>query len=177
MGIMANRFAVHERAPHRPNRCIVTSTTGSPENPLIDLDKQIDYYGMVYLSYSVLVAIADQFGFATPQEADRLRLENAAYKEKLARIPAVTENLVNDIRNLSISASADLLAEPTPVVLADDPKPEQINGGANQDYFGDDTPVEPSSEPVVDEGPDSVPAGAGSKRTAKASPRAGTPSN
>lgn len=174
---MPRQFKVYERAPHRPNRCIVTSTTGSLENPLIDLDKQIDFYGMVYLSYNVLVAIANQFEFATPEEARRLREENAALKEKLGRIPAVTEKLVNDIRDLSISASADLLAEPTPVVLADDPKPQQGNNRANADYFGDDNAVEPSSEPVVDEGPDSVPAGAGSKRVAKANPRTSTTSN
>lgn len=168
---MARTFKVFDRAPHIPNRCVVTGTTGSSENPLIDLDTQIDYYGMVYLSYSVLVAIADQLGFATPEVANALRTENASMKERLDRIPAVTERLVNDIRDISINATADLLTDSSLLILANDKVGEQSNSRANLDYFGDDNPSEPDSTPAGSEGPNSVPANSSSKRNASTKPR------
>lgn len=174
---MAKTFKVHERAPHRPNRCVVTGTTGSKENPLIDLNVQIDYYGMVYLSYATLVAIAHQLGFATPEVANALRTENASMKKRLDRIPAVTERLVNDIRDISISATADLLSDSTPIVFANDEGSEQSNSGANLDYFGDNQPSQPDSEPVGSEGPASVPAGNGGKRATNPNAKRSSSSN
>lgn len=174
---MAKQFKLHERAPHIPNRCVVTGVTGKPENLLIDLDTQIDYYGMVYLSYSTFVAIADQLGFATPEVANTLRTENETLKMRLDRVPAVTERLVNDIRDISIAATADLLADSTPVVLADDQKPEQSNTGANLDYFGDSNSSEPDSEPTGSEGPVSLPASDGGKRKSTSSTRPSSSSN
>lgn len=161
---MARQFKVLERAPHIPNRCIVTGATGSADNKLIDLDTQVDYYGMVYLSYSVLVAIADQLGFATPEVANALRTENAELKKRLDRIPAVTERLINDIRDISINATADLLSDSTVAVLANDEVNQQGDSGANLDYFGDSNSSEPDSTPSGSEGSASVPAGNGSKR-------------
>lgn len=174
---MAKTFTKYDRAPHTPHRCIVCAVVPSIENPVLDLDKQIDFYGMVYLCYRCTVNIATQIGFAIPEEATRLREENVSLKEKINRIPSVTERLVNDIRDLSIAASADLLSDPLPVVLADDKKPEQVNTGVNADYLGDNTVAEPSSEPAVSEGSDSVPANTGSKRTTKTTSRTSTPDN
>jgi|TARA_B110000879_G_scaffold37320_1_gene51915 hypothetical protein len=174
---MARTFKVHERAPHRPNRCVVTHVTGSTDNPLIDLDTQIDYYGMVYLSYSTLAAVADQLGFAGPNETKMLRAENEELKKRLDRIPAVTERLVNDIRDISISATADLLSESAPIVLADDTNNEQSNTRANLDNLGDDKPSEDSSEPVVNEGSASIPASDGIKRKPGTKPRTSSSGN
>lgn len=168
---MARTFRVYDRAPHIPNRCIVTGTTGSSENPLIDLNTQVDYYGMVYLSYSVLVAVADQLGFATPAVANALRTENESMKKRLDRIPAVTERLVNDIRDISINATADLLTDPSLSVLANDEEPKQGDSRANLDYFGDDNPSQPDSAPAGSEGPNSVPTNSSSKRNASTKPR------
>jgi hypothetical protein len=174
---MAREFKLHERAPHIPNRCVVTGVTGKPDNLLIDLDTQIDYYGMVYLSYNVFVAIADQLGFATPEVANALRTENTTLKERLDRIPAVTERLVNDIRDISITATAELLTDSAPIVLANDEKPEQSNTGANLDYFGDGNASEPDSESSGSEGSASVPAGDGSKRKSTSSTRPSSTNN
>ncbi len=174
---MAREFKLHERAPHIPNRCVVTGTTGKPDNLLIDLDTQIDYYGMVYLSYNVFVAIADQLGFATPEVANALRMENTELKKRLDRIPAVTERLVNDIRDISIAATADLLTDSSLVVLADDTKPEQGNTGANLDYFGDGNTSEPDSESSGSEGSASLPASNGGKRKSTSSTRPSSTDN
>jgi len=161
---MARTFRLVERGQYAPHRCIVTGVTGKPDAPLIDLGAEAEYYGRVYLSYGILAALADQMGFATPDVANALRTENEQLKKRLDRIPAVTERLVNDIRDISISVTADLLSEPTPVVLANDEKPEQGNSGANLNYFGDDQPLEDNSEPAVVERPASVPTDTGSKR-------------
>lgn len=174
---MAKQFKLHERAPHIPNRCVVTGVTGKPDNLLIDLDTQIDYYGMVYLSYSTFVAIADQLGFATPEVANALRTENAEQKKRLDRIPAVTERLVNDIRDISIAASADLLTDSSLLVLANDPNAEQSNTGANLDYFGDSNASEPDSEPSGSEGSASLPASDGGKRKSNSTTRPSSSSN
>lgn len=162
---MARTFRLVERGQYAPHRCIVTGVTGKPDAPLIDLGAEAEYYGRVYISYSILAALADQMGFATPEVAKALRTENEQLQKRLDRIPAVTERLVNDIRDISISVTADLLSEPTPVVLADDKKSEQSDSGANLDYFGDDQPLEDNSEPAVVERPASVPANNGSKRS------------
>jgi hypothetical protein len=174
---MAKTFKQYDRAPHTPHRCIVCAVVPSAENPVLDLDKQIDFYGMVYLCYRCTVNITNQIGFATPEEAIRLREENTSLKEKVDRIPSVTERLVNDIRDISIAASADLLSDPLPVVLADDSKPKQSNSGANPDYFGDDSAFERSSESAISEGSDSVSANISSKRSTKTSTRTSTTDN
>lgn len=172
---MARTFRLVERGQYAPHRCIVTGVTGKPDAPLIDMGAEPEYYGRVYLSYSILAALAEQFGFASPNVANELRTENEELKKRLDRIPAVTERLVNDIRDISISVTADLLSEHTPVVLADDKKPEQSNAGANLDYFGDDQPLEDNSEPAVVERPASVPADNGSKRSSNSTkPRTGS---
>lgn len=174
---MAKTFTKYDRAPHTPHRCIVCAVVPSIENPVLDLDKQIDFYGMVYLCYRCTVNIATQIGFAIPEEATRLREENVSLKEKINRIPSVTERLVNDIRDLSIAASADLLSDPMPVVLADDKKPEQGDTGANLDYFGDGNASEPDSEPSGSEGPASLPASDGGKRKSTSSTRPSSTNN
>jgi hypothetical protein len=132
---------------------------------------------MVYLSYNVFVAIADQLGFATPEVASVLRAENTELKKRLDRIPAVTERLVNDIRDISIAATADLLTDSSLVVLADDKKPEQGDTGANLDYFGDGNTSEPDSEPSGSEGPASLPASDGGKRKSTSSTRPSSTNN
>lgn len=174
---MPRTYRTYERAPHVPYKCINCNATASTDNVLIDIDKQIDFYGMVYLCYRCVVGITNQLGFVTPQVSAGLMKENERLTAQLKRVPKVTERLINDIRDLSLSASAELLSDPTSVVLANDPIVEPSNTGVNADYFGDDTPAEPSSEPVVDKGSDSVPADSGSKRTTKTSPRTSTTSN
>jgi hypothetical protein len=171
MGIMARTFRLVERGQYAPHRCIVTGVTGKPDVPLIDMGAEAEYYGRVYLSYNIFVALADQLGFLHPDVANALRTENDNYKKRLDRLPAVTERLVNDIRDISISASADLLSDPTSIVLADDAKPEQSNSRANLDYFGDNDIVEHDSKPSSSEGPTSVSTSNGSKRKPTNSPR------
>lgn len=174
---MAKTYKLHDRAPHTPHRCIVCKVVPSAENQVVDLDIQIDFYGMVYLCYRCTVGITSQLGFTTPEMTASLTAEVTSLREKVNRIPAVTERLVNDIRDLSISATAELLAEPTPVILVDDKKPEQVDSGVNSDYFGDDSTLESRSEPVVDKGSDSVSTNPGSKRSTKAASGASTTSN
>lgn len=161
---MARTFRVVERGQYAPHRCIVTGVTGKVDAPLIDLGAEAEYYGRVYLSYNIFVAVADQLGFVHPDVANALRTENETNKKRLDRIPAVTERLVNDIRDISISVTADLLSDPTPIVLADDKKSEQSDTRPNLDYFGDNKPVEHDSEPTSSEGPTSVSTSNGSKR-------------
>ena len=174
---MARTYKLHSRAPHTPHRCMVCNVVPSEENLVVDLDKQIDYYGMVYICYRCLVGITAQLGFTTPDETTRLKEEVESLRTKINRIPAITERLVNDIRDISLSVSANLLSEHAPVVLVDDQKPEQSNSGVNADYFGDDTPVEPSSESTVSEGPDSLPADTRRNRSTNTRPRTSTANN
>ncbi len=174
---MARKFNLVERAPFKPFQCVVCNSHPTYDNPALDLGKQIDYYGMVYLCSYCIANIADQMGYMHPKEAATTREEVAALRDKIGRIPAVTERLVNDIRDLSIAATADLLAEPTPVVLVDDAVVEPSNEGANLDYFGASEPAESSSEPASDEGPASVPASSGSVGKPKTTPRNRTASN
>jgi hypothetical protein len=177
MGIMTRQFNVYDRAPYAPRVCAVTGTSGSAENPLIDLELQIDHYGMVYLSYSVLTAIAVQLGFAAPIEAKMLREENAKLKEMVTRVPGVIERLSNDIRDISISATADLLSDNAPVVLDNDKELEQSDTRANLDYFGDDNTSKPDSKPAVGKGPTSVSANSSSKRQPVTVPKPSSSSN
>jgi hypothetical protein len=177
MGIMAKKFNIVERAPFQPFTCLLCKMHPTHENPALDLDKQIDYFGMVYLCSYCIANVADHMGYMHPKEAAAAREELASLREKIGRIPAVTERLVNDIRDLSIAASADLLAEPAPVVLVNDTEPESSNQGPNLDYFGTSEPAESSSEPVSDEGPTSVSASASSVGKPKTTPRNRTASN
>jgi hypothetical protein len=174
---MARTFQTYTRAPYVPYQCVVCSANASEENILIDLDKQIDFHGMVYLCYRCLVAISGQLGFVTPQVADSLREENASLNEKIKRIPLVTERLINDIRDISINASADLLADPTTVVLVNDEVVEQSNDGASEAERGDEQDVVAGSEPVVDKGSDSVPANPSGKRSTRSAVSTSTVSN
>lgn len=174
---MTRKFNVYDRAPHAPRVCAVTGTSASVDNPLIDLELQIDYYGMVYLSYNVLTAMAAQLGFASPTEAKVLREENIKLKEKITRVPGVIERLSNDIRDISISATADLLSDDATVVLANDEKPEQSNSRANLDYFGNDIASKPDSKLTGGKGSNSVSASNGSKRQPTPSPNPISSSN
>ena len=174
---MARKFNLVERAPFKPFQCVVCNSHPTYDNPALDLGKQIDYYGMVYLCSYCIANIANQMGYMHPNEAATTREEVASLRDKIGRIPAVTERLVNDIRDLSIAATADLLAEPAPIVLADDTVVEPSNQGPNLDYFGASEPTEPSSEPASDEGPSSVSASASSVGKPKTTPRNRTASN
>ena len=174
---MARKYQKYARAPYKPFQCVACLTHASEDNLLVDLEKQIDFYGMVYLCYRCIVNIGDQFGFATPQEASRLREENAALSAKVGRIPAVTERLINDIRDISLSSIGDLLSDTPPIVHANDSSIEPSDGGTGESELGDDSTPSPSSEPVVDEGPTSVPASPSVKRTPKAAPRTSPASN
>lgn len=174
---MGRKYQKYTRAPYKPFQCVACLTHASEDNPLIDIEKQIDFYGMVYICYRCIVNIGDQFGFATPAEASRLREENTALTAKIQRIPAVTERLINDIRDISLSSIADLLSDSPAIVHVDDTSVEPLDSGVSESEHGDDSTPSASSEPAVDEGPVSVPASAGSKRTTKAAPRTSTPSN
>lgn len=174
---MPRTFNLVERAQHRPFQCVVCHTHPSYDNPALDLNTQIDYYGMVYLCSSCVANVAHHMGYMHPKEAATLTEEIGVLRDKIGRIPAVTERLVNDIRDLSIAATADLLSEPANIVLVDDTSIESSNEGPNLDYFGASEPAEPSSEPVGDEGPVSVPASAGSDGKPKSTPRNRSASN
>jgi hypothetical protein len=115
--------------------------------------------------------------FATPEVANTLRTENTELKKRLDRIPAVTERLVNDIRDISIAATAELLTDSSLVVLADDKKPEQGDTGANLDYFGDGNASEPDSESSGSEGSAGLPASNGGKRKSTSSTRPSSTNN
>lgn len=174
---MAREFKVLDRAPYPPYRCAVTKTTGSADNQLIDLNVQIDYYGMVYLSTGIFAAIADQLGYASPKVANELRKENEELKEKITRVPAVIERLSNDIRDISISATADLLSDATPVILVNDKELEQGNSRTDINNIGDDNTSKSDSKSSGGEGPTSVSAGNGSKRKPSANPNRVSSSN
>lgn len=174
---MAKTYKTYTRAPHIPYQCIMCNNHASPENALVDLDRQIDYYGMVYLCYRCLVAVGDQLGFITPGLATTLKEENAVLNEKIKRIPLITEKLINDLRDISINASADLLADYSPIVLADDKNVESSNEGVSIPERGNDETSVASSEPVIDKGSDSVPANPSSKRPTRSAVSTSTVSN
>lgn len=174
---MPRVFKTYERAPYTPYHCVVCRNQGGIDNVLIDLDRQIDFHGMVYLCYRCLVAVGDQMGFVTPERAVALKEENAALNEKIKRIPLITERLINDIRDISINASADLLADPAAIVPANDENPEPSNEGASEAERGDDEAARSVSEPAVVEGSDSVPANPSRKRTTRTTPPASPVNN
>lgn len=174
---MPRIFKTYERAPYTPYHCVVCRNQGGLDNVLIDLDRQIDFHGMVYLCYRCLVAVGDQLGFVTPERAIALKEENALLNEKIKRIPLITERLINDIRDISINASADLLADPAAIVPANDENAEQGDAGASEAERGDDEAASPVSEPAVVEGSDSVPANPRSKRATRSTPPTSSASN
>lgn len=174
---MARTFPTYTRAPHIPYQCVVCSSNASIDNVLIDLDKQVDYHGMVYLCYRCLVAIGDQLGFITPEHATTIKAENELLKEKIKRIPLITERLINDIRDISINASADLLADPAAVVLPNDENVEQSDAGSSEAERGNDEATSPVSEPTVNKGSNSVPANPRSKRATSTTPPASSADN
>ena len=108
---MARQFQIFERAIHVPHECAVCKTQGAVENPVIDLEVQIDFYGMVYLCSSCVANIANHFGHIPPKHAEELQEEVVSLRAKVARIPEITERLVNNVRDLSIAATADLLSD------------------------------------------------------------------
>lgn len=168
---MAKQYQLYERAPYVPYECISCRDVGHGANKIIDLEIQVDYYGMVYLCESCFGGIADGLGYMRPTETTVVREELALVRAKLERVPAVTERLVNDIRDLSIAATADLLSDATAVVLDDDQINQSGDEGVNLDYFGASESVEPSSEPAGDKGSVSVPTSVSSNGAAKKSAR------
>lgn len=174
---MPRTFKTHTRAPFTPYNCLICRNNASIDNPLIDLDRQIDYYGMAYMCYRCLVAVGDSLGFITPERAAVLQGENLVLNEKIKRIPLITERLINDIRDISINASADLLADPSVIVLANDQNVEQGDAGASEAERVDDGTPSESSEPAVDKGSDSVPANPSRKRATKTTPPTSPASN
>ena len=111
------------------------------------------------------------------QQHDRLVEENAKLKEMVTRVPGVIERLSNDIRDISISATADLLSDNAPVVLVNDKELEQSDTRANLDYVGDDNTSKPDSKPAVGKGPTSVSANSSSKRQPVTVPKPSSSSN
>lgn len=168
---MTKQYNLYERAPYVPYECIMCRDVGHGANRIIDLDVQIDFLGMIYICESCFGGVADFLGYLRPAETTIVREELALLRAKLERVPAVTERLVNDIRDLSIAATADLLSDVAPVVLVDDAVIESGNEGVNLDYFGASEPVEPGSEPAGDKGSASVPTSVSSNGATKKSAR------
>ena len=171
---MTKQYNLYERAPYVPYECIMCRDVGHGANRIIDLDVQIDFLGMIYVCESCFGGVADFLGYMRPAETAVVKEELALLRGKLERVPAVTERLVNDIRDLSIAATADLLSDVAPVVLVDDAVIKSGDEGVNLDYFGTSEPVEPGSEPAGDEGSASVPASVSSDGATKKPARSRT---
>lgn len=169
-------YARWERAPHYPYECVICTHEASTENFLVDVFRDVEDYGAVYVCKSCIHSLASFVGIIADVESVLQSRINELNNE-LSKVPTLIERLVNGIRDLSISTSADLLAISTPNVLVDDQKSEQSDSSVDEDKLGDDSPVKPSSEPVVDQGPDSLPASPSRKRTTNTSTRAGSASN
>lgn len=169
-------YATWERAPYHPYECVVCTHEATATNVLVDTGRVIEDYGDVYLCASCISSLAEYLGIVKAVKAEaEAKLEEL--NQELDKVPALIERLVNGIRDLSISTSADLLAISAPVVLVDDKDAKQSNIKLDENEHGDDSVAESVSEPVVDKGSDSVPAGAGSKRTSSSGTRTSTTSN
>ena len=83
---MAKKFNIVERAPFQPFTCVLCKMHPTRENPALDLDKQIDYFGMVYLCSYCIANVADHMGYMHPTEAAAAREELASRREKIGRI-------------------------------------------------------------------------------------------
>lgn len=169
-------YARWERAPHYPYECVICTHEANTENFLVDVFRDVEDYGAVYVCKSCIHSLASYVGIIADVESVLQSRINELNNE-LSKVPTLIERLVNGIRDLSISTSADLLAISTPNVLVDDQKSEQSDSSIDEDKLGDDSIVEPSSEPALDKGSDSVPASAGRKRTANTSARTGSANN
>ncbi len=169
-------YATWERAPYHPYECVVCTHQASQSNPLVEPGRVIEDYGDVYICKSCVTSLAYYLNIVQDAQLVMEKKIEELHGE-LGKVPALIERLVNGIRDLSISTSADLLAIGTPVVLVNDKDAEQSDSSVSENELGDDNVAESVSEPIVDEGPDSVPAGVGSKRTTKAGTRNSSVSN
>lgn len=169
-------YSTWERAPYHPYECVVCTHQASPSNPLVEPGRVIEDYGDVYLCKSCITSLAYYLNIVQDAQLVMEKKIEELHGE-LGKVPTLIERLVNGIRDLSISTSADLLAIGTPVVLVNDEDAKQSDISPNENELGHDSVAESVSEPVVDEGPDSVPASPGSKRVAKAGTRNSPVSN
>lgn len=163
-------YSTWERAPYHPYECVVCTHQASSSNPLVEPGRVIEDYGDVYICKSCITSLAYYLNIVQDAQLVMEAKINEMNAE-LGKVPTLIERLVNGIRDLSISASADLLAVGTPVVLVNDEKSEQSNVGTAPSEHGHDRPTKSVGEPVVDERSDSVPANSSSKRTAEARTR------
>jgi len=169
-------YATWDRAPYHPYECVVCTNIASSDNPLVDVGRVIEDYGDVYLCKSCATSIAYYLNIVQDAQAV-LEKKIEELNQQVGQVPALIERLVNGIRDISISTSADLLAIGAPVILVDDKDAEQGDISIDENELGDDSVAESVSESVVDEGPDSVPASAGSKRTANSGTRKSSVNN
>lgn len=169
-------YSTWERAPYHPYECVVCTHQASPSNPLVEPGRVIEDYGDVYLCKSCITSLAYYLNIVQDAQLVMEKKIEELHGE-LGKVPTLIERLVNGIRDLSISTSADLLAIGTPVVLVNDEDAKQSDISSNENELGHDSVAESVSEPVVDEGPDSVPASPSSKRTTKAGTRNSSVSN
>lgn len=169
-------YARWERAPHYPYECVICTHEATVDNFLVDVFRDVEDYGAIYICKSCIHSLASFIGIIADVESV-LQSRINELNDELSKVPNLIERLVNGIRDLSISTSADLLAISTPNVLANDKNVEQVNSSVDENKLGDDSPVKPSSEPVVDQGPDSLPASASRKRTTNTSARTGSANN
>lgn len=165
-----------QRAPHFPYECVICTHEIGPDNFLVDVGRDIEDYGSVYVCKSCIYSLATYIGLVATIEAE-LQSRIDVLNNELSKVPNLIERLVNGIRDLSISTSADLLAISTGDVLVNDQKLEQSDSSVDENKLGDDSVIESSSEPVVNEGSDSVPASASRKRTSNAGARTSSTSN
>jgi len=169
-------YAKWDRAPYHPYECVICTHEASLENPLVEAGRVIEDYGDVYVCKSCIHSLASYLEIPQTAEAEANKKVEALTKE-LNEVPTIIERLVNGIRELSISTSADLLAISTPVILVDDKKSEQGDDSTNETELRHNSVTEPVRKSVVNKGSDSVPASAGSKRATNTNTRTSSVSN
>lgn len=169
-------YSTWERAPYHPYECVVCTHQASPSNPLVEPGRVIEDYGDVYLCKSCITSLAYYLNIVQDAQLVMEAKINEMNAE-LGKVPTLIERLVNGIRDLSISASADLLAVGTPVVLVNDEKSEQSNIGATEGEHGHDSHVKSVDKSSVHKGPDSVPASVGGKRVTNTGARKSSTDN
>ena len=169
-------YATWERAPYHPYECVICTHEASPNNVLVEAGRVIEDYGDVYICRSCITSLAYYLNVVQDAQV-AMQVEVSKLNSELAKVPQIIERLVNGIRDLSISSSADLLAISSIDVLVNDTKLEQGDSSVNEGKLGDDSVIESGSELTVDKGPDSVPASPSSKRTTNSSTRTSSVSN
>jgi hypothetical protein len=169
-------YSTWERAPYHPYQCVVCTHEASSSNPLVEPGRVIEDYGDVYLCKSCITSLAYYLNIVQDAQV-AMEIKINEMNAELGKVPTLIERLVNGIRDLSISASADLLAVGTPVVLVNDKKPKQSDGSATEDEHGHDSHVKSVDKSSVHERPDSVPASAGGKRVANTGARKSSTDN